>query len=318
MGILETAGPADATAGPGVVRPFRPGEEVAILDLMLAALARGEFDGVAPHHLESATGRLPNDPGCCAVAEVDGRLAGWVIPSDNDVFVAPAVRRLGIGTRLVEAGRAIAAAEGRADLRLWVPHRPGPEAFAGACGLRYRSSLWRMRLADGARPGAPRFPEGFTSRAFGADVDEDDFAELVTTSFADHPSPFRLSGAEVRRIHDTPGFDPGTVLLLIRPGAGTGGSDRMIGFCRVARYADADGLAVGEIRLVGVRREQRGRGLGRALTAWGIEELRRRGAETVVLAVEGENETAIGLYRDMGFGFDVEWPHWAIPTSGTS
>jgi mycothiol synthase len=235
-----------------------------------------------------------------------------VVPAEDDLTVAPAYRRRGVGTRLLAAGRAIAARQGCAELRLWVADRPGPQAFARSVGMRRRSSLWRLRLADDARPGPPVFPEGILVRALQAGRDEAAFVALVNEAFLDHPWPIRLTVDQVERAHASPDFDPGAVLVAsdaLDPGT-------MVGFCRVAAYPADDGSRVGEVRLVGVRRETRCRGLGRALTAWGIARLRAVGAERVVLAVEGENSGALRLYERLGFRPEVEWPHWTIPATG--
>jgi mycothiol synthase len=306
---IETGLAAWSRRGAASVRPFRPGDERAILTGMLAAKASGEYDAVEPYQLEAAVGRLPHDPGSCAVADLDGRVVGWVIPADDDLMVLPQFRRRGIGRRLVAAGRDIAAATGRDRLRLWVPRRPGPEAFARACGLRHTSSLWQMRLAGGrlAAAPAPEFPTGVTLRAFAPGADEEPFTELVNTAFLDHPAPLRLTADEVRRSHTSPGFDPTTVLVVEDAASGV-----MTGFCRILPFTADDGSRAGEIRLLGVLPEWRGRGLGRAVTAWGVTELRRRGAAAVILAVEGENSGALHLYSGLGFEFAVEWPHWTI------
>jgi mycothiol synthase len=224
-------------------------------------------------------------------------------------MVLPEYRRRGLGRGLLAAGQAIAAAGGHNLLRLWVRHQPGSEAFARACGLRYASSLWQMRLSDARLAGSPEpaFPDGSAARSFRPGDDEAPFVMLVNRIFIDHPSPICLSEEEVRRGHTTPGFDAGTILVVEDTR-----TQAMIGFCRVVPYTAADGSRCGEIRLLGVDRPWRGRGLGRAVTAWGVAELRRRDARSVVLAVEGENEGARRLYADLGFRFGAEWPHWTI------
>lgn len=296
-------------AGPAatVVRGFRPDDAPAILSEMLAALERGEYEGMERYQLEHAAERLAPDPASSAVAVVSGRVAGWVIPADDDLHVVPECRRQGVGRLLVEAGRRVAAAQGHERLRLWVPRRPGAEAFARACGLAHTSSLWQMRLpAAGMEALAePEFPPGAAVRPFRLGIDEGPFVALVNRIFLDHPSPIALREEEVRRVHATPGFDPSTILIVEDAASGA-----MVGFCRAHPFTAADGTPAGEIRLLGVDRPWRGRGLGRAVTAWGVAELRRRGARFVLLAVEGANERAFSLYTDLGFGLGVEWPHW--------
>ena len=295
--------------GTATVRVCRAGDVAAILAAMLASHGPGEGDSLEPYQLERAAERIADNPGSCAVAEVAGHLAGWVAPSEGDLMVLPAYRRRGIGRQLLAAGQAIAAAEGRELLRLWVRRQPASEAFASASGLRPAASLWQMRVAGrdlAALPG-PAFPTGTAARTFSPVNDPAPFATLVNRIFIDHPSPVSLTEDEVRRAHATPGFDP-TAILVVEDLS----SREMVGFCRVVRYSGRDGSPAGEIRLLGVDRAWRRKGLGRAVTAWGIAELRRRGAEAVVLAVEGENTAAQRLYTDMGFRFAAEWPHWTI------
>ncbi len=305
----ETAAGQRAEPAAVTVRALQPDDASAILEEMLAAYERGEYGGMERYQVEHAAERLAPNPGSCAVAVVDGRIAGWVIPTDDDLKVVPSHRRRGIGRMLVQAGRCIAAAEGQDRLRLWVPRRPDAEAFAAACGLEHTSSLWQMRLssrAADAMPG-PAFPANTAVRTLRVGEDEVPFVALANRIFLDHPSPIELSIDEVRRIHASPDFDPTTVLI-----AEAADSGAMIGFCRVQPFTSADGVPSGEIRLLGVDRDWRGRGLGRAVTSWGVSELRRRGAETVVLAVEGENAGALRLYADLGFRFGFEWPHWTV------
>lgn len=302
----------NAGAGTATVRRFEPDDGPAILAEMLAALDRGDYQGMERYQLEHAVERLAPNPASCAVALVDGRLAGWVIPADDDLEVVPAFRRRGIGRMLVAAGRGIAAAEGRERLRLWVPREPGAEQFAAACGMRHTSSLWQLRLPPDAvaAMAGPAFPADVTIRTLRVGADEAPFVALVNRVFLDHPSPVALSLDEARRVHASPAFDPSTVLVV--EDAATGA---MVAFCRVHPFTSADGVPSGEIRLLGVDRAWRGRGLGRAVTGWGVAELRRRGATTVVLAVEGLNAAALRLYAALGFRHEVEWPHWTVDAS---
>ena len=312
---IHTGAVGAAGSGLVIIRGYRPGDDAAILGAMLAALERGEYDGMEPYQLEHAIDRIQANPASCTVAEVDGRLAGWVVPADDDLTVVPEFRRRGVGRRLVEAGRALAAGEGRDRLRLWVPRRPGAEAFARSCGMRYASSLWQMRLPAEVLDGVsePTFPAATSVRPFQGGTDVAAFVALVNRIFLDHPSPIELSVGEVRRVHRLPGFDASTILVVEDTA-----TDEMIGFCRVHPFTATDGTPSGEIRLLGVDRPWRGRGLGRAVTSWGVAELRRRGARSVLLAVEGENEGALRLYTDLGFRFAVEWPHWTLATSAAT
>jgi mycothiol synthase len=140
-------------------------------------------------------------------------------------------------------------------------------------------------------------------------LDDERFVDVANESFADHPSPIRLSVSELRHVHSRPEFDPRTVLVVAEATA----PERLIGFSRVDSFDDDQGRPVGEVRILGVRPEARGRGIGRELLRWSITELRARGARDVVLTVEGANDRALGLYERTGFVAEVEWPHWMLP-----
>ena len=63
----------------------------------------------------------------------------------------------------------------------------------------------------------------------------------------------------------------------------------------------------GWIEQLAVARAARGRGLGRALLLHSLADLRAGGATSLALGAEGANETAIALYRDVGFEVTREW-----------
>ena len=73
----------------------------------------------------------------------------------------------------------------------------------------------------------------------------------------------------------------------------------------------------GWIGQIGVLPSERGLGLGRMLLQWSVQYLRARGAADIDLAVEAENELALGLYRRTGFEPVVAWQHWVKPVAAT-
>ena len=294
---------------PAGTRAIRPGDADAILAAAVASLERGEIEGVSRHFLEESADRLRHEPELGAVAVEGERVVGWVVPRHDDLTVDLPYRRRGHGTRLVAAGRLLERAAGRDVLRLYVPAHPGPEAFARSAGLACHSSLWKLRLDPASAPGLPRFADDLVICWIEPGTDDESFTELLNTTFRDHPSPLDVDRETIRRVHGGPAFDPSSILLV----APASDRERPIAFCRVGTSHEDDGRLTGEVRLVGVRAEARGRGIGRELVRWGIEACRARGAVDVYLSVEGENRGALTLYESLGFRQHVEWPHWTIP-----
>ena len=62
----------------------------------------------------------------------------------------------------------------------------------------------------------------------------------------------------------------------------------------------------GWVEQLAVARSARGLGLGRALLLHSLAELREQGATSLALGVQGKNENAIGLNRDVGFEVERE------------
>jgi ribosomal protein S18 acetylase RimI-like enzyme len=71
----------------------------------------------------------------------------------------------------------------------------------------------------------------------------------------------------------------------------------------------------GWIQQLAVARSARGPCLGRALLLHSLAELRSRGATSLAVGVQAENENAIGLYRDIGFEVARGWRVYASPTA---
>jgi mycothiol synthase len=71
----------------------------------------------------------------------------------------------------------------------------------------------------------------------------------------------------------------------------------MIGF----HWTKVDDDTTGEVYVVGADPDERGLGLGRALTLVGLHHLRAAGLEQVVLYVDEDNLAAVHLYTTLGF-----------------
>jgi mycothiol synthase len=295
-------------------------ESLAVRELVRAA---AEEDGVGPlsEHVMLHL-RYGGDPRARNLLLVrDGELAGYahMDPTDpvegpsGELVIHPAYRRRGLGLRLL---RALVAEAGDRPLRLWAHgDLPAATRLAAAAGFERARSLWQMRRSLQTRLDRPEIAEGVTIRTFVVGQDEDAWTDLNARAFARHPEQGAWTREDLDLREREPWFDPNGFFLAERGGklagfhwtkihsahAGPGGS-----VAEEADSAPADRAhePIGEVYVVGVAPEERGSGLGRALTLIGLRYLRDQGLFQVMLYVDESNAPAIRLYESLGF------THW--------
>lgn len=233
----------------------------------------------------------------------DGTIVGYahldvtdeVEGASAEVVVHPDHRRRGVARALVQ--RMLAESpDGR--LRLWAHGgHPDAAALAGALGFRRVRSLWQMRRSLDAALPAPAVPDGVEVREFRPAQDPAPWLELNAAAFAGHPEQGGWSPADLqRRLHE-PWFDPRGFFVALR-------GERMVGFHWTKVHGDAavhGHQAIGEVYVLGIHPDERGSGLGRALTLVGLAHLRDRGLAEAMLYVDESNTAAVRLYAGLGF-----------------
>ena len=302
-------------------------ESLAVRELVRAA---AEEDGVGPlsEHVMLHL-RYGGDPRARNLLLVSrGELAGYahLDPTDpvegpsGELVIHPAHRRRGFGLRLLSA---LVAEAGERPLRLWAHgDLPAATRLAAAAGFERVRSLWQMRRSLQTRLDRPEIAEGITIRTFVIGQDEDAWTDLNARAFARHPEQGAWTREDLDLREREPWFDPNGFFLAERGG-------KLAGFhwTKIHGRADAvsedadlnpvdttDGAApgpagrahepIGEVYVVGVAPEERGSGLGRALTLVGLRYLRDQGLFQVMLYVDESNTAAIRLYESLGF------THW--------
>jgi mycothiol synthase len=215
-------------------------------------------------------------------------------------------RRRGLGSALLATTRAALEPmreRHRVDelsISAWEPN-PAAAAFAERHGFRHARHFWRMERPRGP-VGLPAWPDGVTARVY--DSSERallDFNRAYNRAFADHYHYVRASVEETRSLFGQSHFRPEALMLAYRDG-------ECVGFCRNARFGEP-----GEVALIGVVPAARGIGLGRALLRWGLGWLQNDHAVPIYLMVDGENESALRLYRAEGFEVARTRHHWSRP-----
>jgi mycothiol synthase len=160
-----------------------------------------------------------------------------------------------------------------------------------ARGYRLIRHFYRMRIDfDGEPPEAP-WPEGITVRT--ATPDDARLAyEVHQESFEDHWEYSRTPYEQWQHHLLREGYDP-TLWFLVEED----GEVAAVAFCR--EHEAEEGL--GWVSVLGVRKNWRRRGLGRALLLHSFHEFRRRGFHAAALGVDADSLTGANrLYESAG------------------
>jgi ribosomal protein S18 acetylase RimI-like enzyme len=203
-------------------------------------------------------------------------------------MVDPAHRRRGIGSRLLDVALELSAAAGAPEPLLIVPRQSaGGRALAERRGARPDHSEHALVLRGEPTDG-PRDPQLSMRVAERRDVPA--IMALMSSGFGFAPpdTAERIAEEHVRSF------------VFEREG-------RVIGTLR----AQLDGDAAGVYGFA-VDPHWRGRGIGRDALRRTCRDLRERGARTVGLEVETENDRALHLYTSLGFEPVITEDYWAI------
>jgi mycothiol synthase len=211
-----------------------------------------------------------------------------------EVVVDPDSRRRGVGSALIRAG----LGEGGDGTRVWSHGTLEPaRATASALGLRAARELLQMRRSLRDIPEAAT-REDIRIRTYVGAGDDAELLRVNNAAFDWHPEQGGWTDADIAERREEAWFDPGGLFLAFDAESADG---PLLGF----HWTKIHGPSLGEVYVVGVDPAAQGRGLGRLLTAVGMEYLAQKLAEaedpTVMLYVESDNAAAVRTYEHLGF-----------------
>ncbi|MFC3850336.1 mycothiol synthase [Corynebacterium hansenii] len=230
----------------------------------------------------------------------DGTLIGLAGVADDsaELAVSADFRRRGAGRALLDAVDGLVGKR----LPVWAHGDvAGAGELAAATGRRVVRELLQMTAAGEAVAalGDEDAPEGIrledlpTARArMGEGAVDEAWLAVNNGAFDWHPEQGGWDLAQLRRGRDVEWFDPAGVLFAVDEGSG-----EILGF----HWTKWHGGGVGEVYVIGLAGAARGRGVGGWLTRAGMRHLRDRGADRVILYVEGDNVPAVRTYERTGF-----------------
>ena len=229
----------------------------------------------------------PHGTGHGVVGEAEGHLVAYahLLPTADgwqvELLVDPAGRSVDAYRSL--AGAAMEALPDGSTARVWSFARDQADALR-AMGMEECRELRQLRRPLPAP--APTFPDGVELAPFRPGIDDADWLSVHNAAFGADWNQDTLAGRLGRSWFDAEGF------LLAWDG------DRLAGYC----WTKVHPAAVGEIYIIGIGPQHRGRGLGRPLVLAGLADLAgRRGCTTAMLYVDGDNDPAVRLYEGLGF-----------------
>ncbi|MFJ1567553.1 mycothiol synthase [Streptomyces erythrochromogenes] len=207
-----------------------------------------------------------------------------------ELVVHPALRGRGHGRAM---GMALLAASGK-RLRVWAHGgKSAARHLAQVLGLTLFRELRQLRrpLAAGAPLPDPVLPPGVTVRTFLPGTDDTAWLAANAAAFAHHPEQGSLTQRDLDDRIAQPWFDAKGFFLAERDG-------ELVGFHWTKVHAEQQ---LGEVYVVGVLPGAQGGGLGKALTAIGLQHLAAQGLPTAMLYVDADNPAALAVYEGLGF-----------------
>ncbi|QGF23971.1 mycothiol synthase [Raineyella fluvialis] len=201
--------------------------------------------------------------------------------------VAPEARFTGLGTAVLATALAIVP-DGATGAVWSFGDLPAARGFARTNGLRPVRELLVMESLLDTVPSL-RLPAGVTIRGFRAD-DEAAVLDVNARAFAHHPEQGAMDTADFAARRAEPWFRAEDLLVAERDG-------QVVGFHWTKRHDSA----LWEVYVIGVDPDLHGGGIGKALLRAGMRHMADERGQRVQLYVEGDQETAIGLYRAHGF-----------------
>ena len=210
------------------------------------------------------------------------------------VVVHPEFRNLGYGKQLLEGSLSVAGKK----LRLW-SHGENTLArnLARSVGMKEVRTLFQMRRSLLSAIESASFSSDYQLSTFNFERDADEWICANSQIFIAHPEQgsWTMRDFEIRMKEDW--FDP-VGFFILRSNAQIAG----FGWTKVHRHSHSENHSpLGEIYVLGVMPEHRGKSLGKSLTLHCLTYLRSLELLEAMLYVNKEDATAVALYESCGF-----------------
>ncbi|GAB3696436.1 mycothiol synthase [Corynebacterium nasicanis] len=287
--------------------PADPERAAAVHDILAEAARVDGVDAFSEQFLLGLTDARRGHRHLLALEEEEVRGVAAGDGASWEMVVAPAYRRRGVGTALLQA-------LGEGDV--WAHgNLPAAQALAQSQGRRMTRRLLVMAITGEELQAAAQFhphPEvealdlPAAIERYRRDVVEEAWLTANNEAFSWHPEQGGWDRERLSRAQETDWFAAEDVLFLWETG-----QPHLAGF-HWTKWHTEERPEFGEVYVVGLASAFRGRGLGGPLLRLGLQHMVGKGAGKVILYVEADNAPAVRVYEDLGFAIAEEHVVWSL------
>jgi mycothiol synthase len=199
-----------------------------------------------------------------------------------------------IGPELIDAALDVVRGEGGGNVNWWVYEPTSAHTtLADDAGMVQSRTLYQMRRSLPTERHAT-----IATRSFVPGDDDEAWLSVNNRAFADHAEQGGWTMELFCQRQREPWFDPDGFRIHERDG-------RVAGFCWTKVHTPDPTVEgdreLGEIYVIAVDPDFHGLGLGSEMTLSGLDHLAAAGIGTGLLYVDASNESAVAMYRRLGF-----------------
>ena len=287
-------------------RPLVLTDTAAVHELMAAeqVLVLGKVD-IEEADIVADWSRPSHDLASRSVCVLEGdRMIGYaeiIGPSGGDAAVHPDHHGRGIGTWLAHWMQDCARALGEAEIGMPVPVGSPGEALMRDLGYDVRWNSWVLVVPEGRELPDRPLPEGYTIRVAETEDDRRAAHDVIEDAFLEWSVRDKQPFTDwIAHVVGRPGFEPWNLRIVVDP------TGKVVGGLHVILA-----MGTGFVSKVAVRRDQRGRGLARALLTDGFHVAREHGATRSELSTDSRTG-ALDLYLGIGMEISANWVNLGI------